>query len=83
MLVYENLEYASWQELKEQLSNFPHDWIFRGQGKSSWDLVSSIDRALFSTGLKNIEKFFIEEFKRGSSNYLSGEKEPSTLAEWL
>lgn len=47
------------------------EWIYRGQGNSSWSLTPSIDRpGSRDIALRTIEKPLLEEFKRRSSPYV-------------
>ncbi|MDZ7693936.1 MAG: FRG domain-containing protein [Balneolaceae bacterium] len=75
--------FEDWQEAKNHFTEFPHNWIFRGQGNINWRLETSLERAAFQGWDNKREKGFIEEFKRGAQNYLNPQDIPQTLAEWL
>jgi len=71
--MYKEIEYKSWNELKEFLSTFNSNWIFRGQSNYSWRLESSMDRVELDVDInykkKNFEDFCIRDFKRNPHLY--------------
>jgi len=77
----------SWQEVKDLLNKFDHNWIFRGQEDSSWGLQTSLERWAEKEGYSDyefFEKIFLEEFKRGAKRYLSSLIHlPENTLEWL
>lgn len=82
MLNYTEKTFEDWQKAKNYLAKFPHTWIFRGQAKD-WDLRTSLERADFHNTINRREQAFIEEFKRGATNYLEPQQTPQTQAGWL
>ena len=73
----------SWNGFKIFTSNLSQNWIFRGQGDSSWELKSSIERTNFIKLYEDIEQSFLIEFKRGAKNFLTEKEIPDNLIEWL
>lgn len=73
--MYNELEYKSWNDLKDFLSSLNSNWIFRGQSDYSWKLESSIDRVNLSAEIdykkKMFEDFYIRDFKRNPHLYSS------------
>lgn len=59
--MYKELSFKTWKELKEYLSSFNSNWIFRGQSNYNWKLESAIDRISFKSKNPD-EKFFFERF---------------------
>lgn len=71
--MYKERNFKSWRELKNFLSSFNSNWIFRGQTDYKWKLESAIDRVSFNTELPNqkylFEQFCIIHFKRNPHLY--------------
>lgn len=71
--MYKERNFKSWRELKNFLSSFNSNWIFRGQTDYKWKLESAIDRVSFNSELPNqkylFEQFCIIHFKRNPHLY--------------
>lgn len=80
-------EFNEWSEAKEFFDKglYGTHWVFRGQRKKEWRLESSLDRAAVgaSSDKKDIEKFFIFQFRRRAHNYLHASLLPEDDLEWL
>ena len=80
--MFEELNFETWKEFKEYLSNLNSNHIYRGQSNFEWHLQSSIDRLDFSKcPQKNpkfdFERFCIRDIKRNPLLY-SDKKIPNT-----
>lgn len=73
----------SWEQYKRFISKLTNNWIFRGQGDSSWDLKTSIERTDFIKKYPEIELSFVLEFQRGARNFINSIDIPENLIEWL
>lgn len=81
---YEEKEFYNWEDIKNYISHFSNGWIFRGQGKSNWQLKTSWERAPFyNSKYPKLEKSFIDQFKRGVLSYLDSKYIPKNIVEWL
>jgi hypothetical protein len=63
----QNIDLTSWVEFSEYVNNTlpnPHDYIFRGQRRSSWKLEPSLDRAIKSLNQPVIvARYHLEQFQ--------------------
>lgn len=75
-----------WSQLEKLDVAFPFDY-FRGQADASWELSTSLYRALRSRdridGITNTEYWMLRDFKRGASRYLSSVPEEDDYIGWL
>jgi hypothetical protein len=84
-------EFTSWSS--EILNTGDADtrrWVFRGHGKSSYDLKTTIEREAERSGIqlkelkeKCYERRLLNEFRRGAHHYLTHVPERYDLSEWL
>lgn len=72
-----------WSNYKKFTEDLSDNWVYRGQGNNSWELMNAIERTDFIHLYKGIEAEFLAEFQRGARNYLTHDDLPKHLIEWL
>lgn len=71
-----------WQNTKALLRKFPLRWIFRGQSKAGWLLVTSLERATGWAPGFFTEDLISQQFRSQASNYLISQSLPKDTLEW-
>jgi len=83
---YNTIKLFNWKMAKHFFSSFDQNWIFRGQRKESWGIISSLEREIFSANqIEKVESILLKEFKSTAHHYLSSAHLPSTnnVIDWL
>lgn len=74
----------SWSEFKAKVDSFMLEWIYRGQAKASWTLMSSFDRSPSLLELDpDIENLLIGEYQRAIRSFDDRPDIPTTTLDWL
>ena len=60
--MFEEVEFNSWNELKENLSSFDSNWAFRGQSDFRWHLETTLDRVKFKVDTVPNQKKLFEDY---------------------
>ncbi len=76
----------SWKEFVEFCSDNTHgdNWSFRGQGRASWGLKTSLERAVRGlSAADDAEEYSLRCFKRYAHHYVSNLPSDDDMPEWL
>ena len=76
----------TWREVQNFATLIP-GWVFRGQGCSTWNLETSLERCYKSVSPTNsisqCEKSILDRFKRGAHHFISCPPSHHNALEWL
>lgn len=86
-----------WDHAKTLLGNATLGWVFRGQRRSDWGLVTSLERSAVSLRahlksgwkleaseiIEGLESLLLLDFERDMKQFCRTELQPSTKFEWL
>ena len=72
----------SWDDLRNYLAKFDHNWAFRGVSTASWGLQNSLERLNVSL-IVDAERYLLTTFQRRAHHYVRDCPALEDYLEWL